>query len=57
MNPGQSWRYRKARLRQILEVVGNDEEAEGIALDEYFSKRSKSTGWTINVLVWQHLTM
>ena len=50
MNPGQSWRYRKARLRQTLDVDNNDEEAEGIALDEYFNKRPKSTGWTINGL-------
>jgi len=49
MNPGQSWRYRRARLRQILEIVGDDEEAEGIALDEYLSKRPKSAGWTIAV--------
>jgi hypothetical protein len=55
MNPGQSWRYRKSRLRQILGVVSDDEESEGIALDEYFSKRPKSAGWTTNVLVWQYL--
>ena len=51
MNPGQSWRYRKARLRQTLDIVGDDEEAEGIALDEYYNKRPKSTGWAINVLL------
>lgn len=49
MNPGQSWRYRKARLRQTLDIVSDDEEAEGIALDEYCNKRPKSTGWTMNV--------
>ena len=50
MNPGQSWRYRKSRLRQILDVVDDDDEAEGIALDEYFIKRPKLTGWTTNIL-------
>ena len=58
MNPGQSWRYRKARLRQILKIVNEEEEeAEGIALDEYLSKRPKSTSRTINVLAWRYLTM
>lgn len=55
MNPGQSWRYRKARLRQILEIVGDDEEAEGIALDKYFSKRPKSTGRVVDLPTWQCL--
>jgi hypothetical protein len=54
MNPGQSWRYRKARLRHTLEVVGDDDEAEGIALDEYLSKRPKSTtGRTTTTLACQ----
>jgi len=57
MNLGQSWRYRKSRLRQILDVVSDDEEAEGIALDEYLSKRPKLTGCTTNVLAWQYLMM
>ena len=39
MNSGQSWRYRKSRLRQILDVVDDDDEAGGIALDKYFMKR------------------
>jgi hypothetical protein len=57
MNPGQSWRYRKARLRQILEIVGDDDEAEGIVLDEHLNKRPKSTGETTNVPAWRCLTM
>ena len=55
MNPGQSWRYRKTRLRHILEIVGDDDEAEGIALDEYLSRVPKSTGWTITILACLHI--
>jgi len=56
MNPGQSWRYRKARLRHILEIVGDSEEAEGIALDQYLSKQPKSAGWIIDGFAGQCLT-
>ena len=39
MNPGRSWRYRKTRSRHNLEIVGEDDEAEGVALDEYLTNR------------------